>query len=147
MWRAKEDNYIGSFNKCILNTVSFYEVMNILFIKENKLLMEELREYIHSLDAHAFFADDAPEMLDLLQYHCMDLVIIPLRALSDLEILRFINEKFKETKVVITVDRTPQESDWNNRKALYSNYDLLKKQLRLFELKKAIGSGLDFSPN
>ncbi|RKE02179.1 hypothetical protein [Marinifilum flexuosum] len=121
--------------------------MNILFIKENRSLIGELKEYIHSLDAQAYFADDPLETEVILNHTSIDLVIIPLKALSNLEMLKYINDNFKKTKVVITVDREEQSSKIGNRKTLYTNYDLLQKQLRLFDLKKAIGSGLDYSPN
>ncbi|MBL4559976.1 MAG: hypothetical protein COC06_02095 [Bacteroidales bacterium] len=123
------------------------EPMNILFIKENRSLIDELKEYIQSLDARAYFADDLIEMEIILNQTAIDLVIIPLKALSNLDMLKYINDSFKETKVVITVDREEPNSKLENRKALYTNYELLQKQLRLFELKKAIGSGLDYSPN
>ncbi|PXX98873.1 hypothetical protein DF185_15980 [Marinifilum breve] len=123
------------------------KTMNILFIKENRSLIGELKEYIHSLDAQAYFADDPLETEVILNHTSIDLVIIPLKALSNLEMLKYINDNFKKTKVVITVDREEQSSKIGNRKTLYTNYDLLQKQLRLFDLKKAIGSGLDYSPN
>ncbi|PKQ64320.1 hypothetical protein BZG02_05750 [Labilibaculum filiforme] len=123
------------------------EAMNILFIKENRSLIDELKEYIQSLDAKAYFADDPVEMEIILNQTKIDLVITPLKALSNVDMLKYINDNFKETKVVITVDREEQNSKLENRKALYKNYELLQKQLRLFELKKAIGSGLDYSPN
>ncbi|MBN2595291.1 hypothetical protein [Labilibaculum sp.] len=123
------------------------EPMNILFVKENRSLIDELKEYIQSLDAKAYFADDTAEMEIILNQTTIDLVIIPLKALSDMDVLKFINDNFKETKVVITVDRDEKSSKLENRKALYMNYELLQKQLRLFDLKKAIGSGLDYSPN
>lgn len=121
--------------------------MNILFIKENRALIDELKEYIRSLDARAYFADDPIETEIILNKTVIDLVIIPLKALANLDMLKYINDNFRETKVVITVDREEQSSKLENRKALYTNYELLQKQLRLFELKKAIGSGLDYSPN
>ena len=121
--------------------------MNILFIKENRLLIDELKEYIQSLDAKAYFADDPTETEIILNQTTIDLVIIPLKALSNLDMLKYINDHFKETKVVITVDREEYTSKLDNRKALHTNYELLQKQLRIFELKKAIGSGLDYSPN
>ncbi|GAB7087239.1 hypothetical protein [Marinifilum fragile] len=123
------------------------KTMNILFIKENRSLIGELKEYINSLDAQAFFADDPVETEIILNKTSIDLVIIPLKALSNLDMLKYINDHFKKTKVVITVDREEQTSKIGNRKTLYTNYDLLQKQLRLFDLKKAIGSGLDYSPN
>ncbi|WP_321297033.1 hypothetical protein [Marinifilum fragile] len=123
------------------------KTMNILFIKENRSLIGELKEYINSLDAQAFFADNPVETEIILNKTSIDLVIIPLKALSDLDMLKYINDHFKKTKVVITVDREEQTSKIGNRKTLYTNYDLLQKQLRLFDLKKAIGSGLDYSPN
>lgn len=123
------------------------ELMNILFIKENRSLIDELKEYIHSLDANAYFAEDPFEMEIILNQTTIDLVIIPLKALSNVDMLKYINDNFKETKVVITVDREEHNSKLENRKALYTNYELLQKQLRLFELKKAIGSGIDYSPN
>jgi DNA-binding NtrC family response regulator len=123
------------------------EPMNILFIKENRSFIDELKEYIQSLDARAYFADDPNEMEIILNQTAIDLVIIPLKALSNMDMLKYINDNFKETKVVITVDREEHNSKLENRKALYANYELLQKQLRLFELKKAIGSGLDYSPN
>ncbi|BAX78530.1 hypothetical protein [Labilibaculum antarcticum] len=123
------------------------EPMNILFVKENRSLIDELKEYIQSLDARAYFADDPIEMEIILNRTKIDLVIIPLKALANLDMLKYINDNFKETKVVITVDRLEKSSKLENRKALYTNYELLQKQLRLFELKKAIGSGLDYSPN
>ena len=123
------------------------EPMNILFVKENRSLIDELKEYIQSLDARAYFADDTVEMEIILKQTKIDLVILPLKALSNLDMLKYINDNFKETKVVITVDREEQNSKLENRKALYMNYELLQKQLRLFDLKKAIGSGLDYSPN
>ncbi|MDQ1771557.1 hypothetical protein GQR60_09400 [Labilibaculum sp. A4] len=123
------------------------EPMNILFVKENRSLIDELKEYIQSLDARAYFADDPVEMEIILNQTTIDLVILPLKALSNLDMLKYINDNFKETKVVITVDREEQNSKLENRKALYMNYELLQKQLRLFDLKKAIGSGLDYSPN
>mgnify|MGYP000070513529 FL=1 len=123
------------------------ELMNILFVKENRSLIDELKEYIQSLDARAYFADDPVEMEIILNQTTIDLVILPLKALSNLDMLKYINDNFKETKVVITVDREEQNSKLENRKALYMNYELLQKQLRLFDLKKAIGSGLDYSPN
>lgn len=121
--------------------------MNILFIKENRSLIGELKEYIHSLDAMAYFADDPVETESILSKISIDLVIIPLKALSNLDMLKYINDHFKNTKVVITVDREEQNDKTENRKTMYTNYDLLQKQLRLFELKKAIGSGLNYSPN
>jgi hypothetical protein len=121
--------------------------MNILFIKENRSLIGELKEYIHSLDAMAYFADDPIETETILNKISIDLVIIPLKALSNMEMLKYINDHFKNTKVVITVDREEQNDKAENRKTMYTNYDLLQKQLRLFELKKAIGSGLNYSPN
>ncbi|MCT4604418.1 MAG: hypothetical protein N4A59_16130 [Marinifilum sp.] len=123
------------------------KTMNILFIKENRSLIGELKEYIHSLDAQAYFADDPIETEIILKQTSIDLVIVPLKALSNLDMLKYINDHFKKTKVVITVDREEQNSKIGNRKTLYTNYDLLQKQLRLFDLKKAIGSGLDYSPN
>ncbi|PKQ68649.1 hypothetical protein [Labilibaculum manganireducens] len=123
------------------------EPMNILFVKENRSLIDELKEYIQSLDARAYFADDPVEMEIILNQTTIDLVILPLKALSNSDMLKYINDNFKETKVVITVDREEQNSKLENRKALYMNYELLQKQLRLFDLKKAIGSGLDYSPN
>lgn len=121
--------------------------MNILFIKENKDLIEELEQYIRGLDAQAFFADSTDETQCILNCYRIDLVIIPLRALSNLDMLRYINDNFKDTKVVITVDRYEKSSSWKSRHGMYTNYDLLQKQLRLFELKKAIGSGMNYSPN
>jgi hypothetical protein len=121
--------------------------MNILFIKENRSLIGELKEYIHSLDAMAYFADDPVETESILSKISIDLVIIPLKALSNLDMLKYINDHFKNTKVVITVDREEHNEKPENRKTMYTNYDLLQKQLRLFELKKAIGSGLNYSPN
>lgn len=123
------------------------EPMNILFVKENRSLIDELKEYIQSLNARAYFADYPIEMEIIINQTAIDLVIIPLKALSNMDMLKYINDNFKETKVVITVDREEQNSKLENRKALYTNYELLQKQLRLFKLKKAIGSGLDYSPN
>ncbi|MFA8433446.1 MAG: hypothetical protein ACEPOZ_02920 [Marinifilaceae bacterium] len=123
------------------------QIMNILFINENKALIDELNDYILSLDAKAFFAENPGETEEILREYVIDLVIIPLKALSNLDMLKYINDHFKETKVVITVDREENVPGWENRKALYTNYDLLQKQLRLFELKKAIGSGIKYSPN
>lgn len=123
------------------------EPMNILFVKENRSLIDELKEYIQSLNARAYFADDPIEMEIILNQTAIDLVIIPLKALSNMDMLKYINNNFKETKVVITVDREEQNAKLENRKAHYTNYELLQKQLRLFKLKKAIGSGLDYSPN
>ncbi|RUT80041.1 hypothetical protein [Ancylomarina longa] len=123
------------------------KTMNILFINENRSLIDELKEYIHSLDAMAYFADDPFQTQIILNKTSIDLVIIPLKALSNLEMLKYINDHFKETKVVITVDREGKNSKFESHKTLYRNYDLLQKQLRLFELKKAIGSGLSYSPN
>ncbi|MDQ2177107.1 hypothetical protein [Marinifilum sp. D714] len=123
------------------------KTMNILFIKENRSLIGELKDYIHSLDAQAYFADNPVETEIILNQTSIDLVIVPLKALSNLDMLKYINDHFKKTKVVITVDREEQSSKIGNRKTLYTNYDLLQKQLRLFDLKKAIGSGLDYSPN
>jgi len=123
------------------------KTMNILFIKENRSLIDELKEYIQSLNAMAYFADDPLQTQIILNKTSIDLVIIPLKALSNLEMLKYINDHFKETKVVITVDREEKNSKFESRKTLYTNYDLLQKQLRLFELKKAIGSGLSYSPN
>lgn len=123
------------------------EPMNILFVKENRSLIDELKEYIQSLNARAYFADDPIEMEIILNEIAIDLVIIPLKALSNMDMLKYINDNFKEIKVVITVDREEQNTKLKNRKTLYTNYELLQKQLRLFELKKAISSGLDYSPN
>lgn len=123
------------------------EPMNILFVKENRSLIDELKEYIQNLEARAFFADDPIEMEIILNQTSIDLVIISLKAMANMDILKYINDNFKETKVVITVDRENHVSRSEHRKALYTNYDLLQKQLRLFQLKKAIGSGLDYSPN
>lgn len=123
------------------------EQMNILFIKENKSLINELSEYIQSLDAIAFFSEDTIETEIVIAETRIDLVIIPLKELYNLEMLKYINERFKDTKVVITVDRDNINSEFSTRKVLYPNYEMLHKQLRLFDLKKAIGLGLDYSLN
>ncbi|WP_372752085.1 hypothetical protein [Labilibaculum sp.] len=123
------------------------EPMNILFVKENRSLIDELKEYIENLEARAFFADDPTEIEIILNQISIDLVIIPLKAMANIDMLKYINDNFKETKVVITVDREIQISKLEHRKALHTNYELLQKQLRLFELKKAIGSGIYYSPN
>lgn len=122
-------------------------VMNILFVKENRALIEEIEGYLESYDAQAFFADDSAEIVEILKCHYIDLVIIQLRTLSNLDLLRFINENFKETKVVITIDRVENDLLNDNRQYMYKNYNMLHNQLRLFDLKRAIGSGIKYSPN
>lgn len=82
-------------------------IMDILIINEYGFSVDELKDNINKMNARSYYSSSKEQSIILMNNHQIDLVFLYLNSLDieELEILRYINENYKNTKVIIRADK------------------------------------------
>ncbi|MCF6169549.1 MAG: hypothetical protein L3J31_06135 [Bacteroidales bacterium] len=106
--------------------------MNILFINSDFAMHEEFNEFSHTIHATNFFSNSTEESIRLLNEQQIDTVIIKINKLSDISVLKYINDYFKNIKVLISA-----RQDFAEALTIFNqlNFEKIKNPMGLAELK------------
>jgi len=107
--------------------------MNILAVKKNKFQINELTEFFTEHKLISTETDNAA--VQILKSKKIELVLISINSHSDFGLVKYINDNFKNTKVVLSIQKEMQ--------AAFSvltggNYTAVQNPMKLKELKNAL---------
>ena len=109
--------------------------MNMLFVNCEPDIAEEIGDYIWAHKNQAFFARNTEAAIRALNQHEIGFVVLNIYNLRDAAILRYINEHYRETEVLILAN---QEYDEIISLFKTGRYHLMRQPIHLSELKKTI---------
>ncbi len=109
--------------------------MNILFFRVNEFIKDELQEYITGMKGKTFFANTIEEVVGILESYPIDSLFLDVRNVTDLKVLRYINEHFSQVGVILTV-----EAGFDEMLSTIKNgrFDTLEKPFTLKNLKHLV---------
>ena len=104
-------------------------------INDNKYIINEMKECFRNNNSEFYYADSTEYAIKLLSKYKMDKVIIDLNSISTAGLIKYINDNFKDIKVLLTAENQIEEaiSVFKN-----GNYKLLSNPIKLQELKEII---------
>jgi len=109
--------------------------MNILFYNHENGTQKALREFVRETEGRSFFADNTHDAVVILKSRHVDLMFFEFQNSSDAEVLEYVNRKFTNVRIVMTVEKELEMliSAFKN-----CNYALMPKPFGLAELKKTM---------
>jgi DNA-binding NtrC family response regulator len=107
--------------------------MNVLAVKKNKFQINELKEFF--ADSILFSAHSNKAAIQKLTENAIDLALISINSTSDFGLVKYINDNFGETKVVLSIQKEMQDAVSVITKGKYTT---VENPLRLKELKNAL---------
>jgi DNA-binding NtrC family response regulator len=84
--------------------------MNILFINSDASMHEEFNEFSDEIHANNFYSDSTEESISVLNEQQIDTVIIKMGKISDASVLKYINDYYKNIKVLISARKDFEEA-------------------------------------
>jgi len=102
-----------------------------LFIGYDFPVEVEIGEYIRDKASDAYFAHNNEQAIRALDQYPIDTVVITMHKLEDAAILKYINQYYKDIKVLVSATR---EFDEIIRIFNQGNYSMLRQPLKLEEL-------------
>jgi DNA-binding NtrC family response regulator len=109
--------------------------MNILAIKQNEFQSSEIEEMIENNDSKVFFLETISEALKFIDKNSIDIVLINITSVSDIGFIKYINDNFSNTQILLSTDEDMQEAI---SVIQTGDFKLLHHPLLLNELKKEI---------
>lgn len=107
----------------------------ILFIGYEPFLHEEIRDFLKDREGEAYFSSSTIETIRMMEVIGFKTVVLYMHRLEDAAILRYINNNYRETRVLVMPDLQLRDAI----PALASGqYKLLHEPFRLEELKTFI---------
>ena len=84
--------------------------MNILFINSDASMHEEFNEFSHEIRANCFFSNSTEESIRVLNEQKIDTVVIRIGKISDVSVLKYINDYYKHIKVLVSARKDFEEA-------------------------------------
>jgi DNA-binding NtrC family response regulator len=111
------------------------EEFEILFVDDDKMILELVKEYLTAFDYRISTVDNGLEALELIKEKDFDVVFTDFRMpdIDGLELLAVIKEYRPETEVIIVTGHGTMESAVKAMK--YGSYDYIQKPFKLDVLK------------
>ncbi len=109
--------------------------MNVLVINKNKFQINEMTEFFNRMDSNFFAAGTFQEALSKIRKNRINAVIIDMNTISDIGIVKYLNDNFKDVKVLLTVENNFEEAISVFKEG---KYFLLHNPIKLQELKNII---------
>ncbi|MCD4828981.1 MAG: hypothetical protein K8R90_06080 [Candidatus Cloacimonetes bacterium] len=75
--------------------------MNILIVSNRNDLYDEWEDFAVTLDSRVFFATDRKQAVSLLECEHIDVAVLDVRAMSDLGLLKYINDTHTKVRVML----------------------------------------------
>ena len=106
--------------------------MNVLAINKNKFQINELKEFFTRMNSVLFTAKTFREAIKKINNHQIDTVIIDINSISDIGMVKYLNDNFSNIKVFLTV-----ENNFEDAISVFKegNYSILHNPMKLQELK------------
>jgi DNA-binding NtrC family response regulator len=87
------------------------------------------------MEGKAYFADNIEEATALLYAHPIDIAVLDLKQMTDIRVLKYINEYFNNVRIVVAVERNIENAISTIRN---SQFGILHKPFTLEELGKIV---------
>lgn len=93
---------------------------------------EEFNEFSHEIHANSFFSNSTEESISVLNRHTIDTVIIKIGKIEDVSVLKYINDYYKNIKVLISARK-----DFEEALTIFSqiHFEKVKSPMGLADLK------------
>lgn len=114
--------------------------MNVLIINNQKYLLGRMKESVSKTDISTHFASNHEEAIEVLNNHSIDIAVLELKTSSDVGLLKYINETFKNIGVILTADDIVRDVVSAIR---YGSYSLLSNSFGLSELIGSLSDSHD----
>ena len=111
--------------------------MNVLLINDDRFLKNEMTEFFRDAGMNLFLAESTRQAIHILSKNTINLVIINLNSILAAGLIKYINNNFKDIKVLLTAENQIEEAI-----SVFKNgsYKLLSNPIKLQELKKIINN-------
>jgi DNA-binding response OmpR family regulator len=83
--------------------------VNILFLKTNECIKEELRECISDLPGNTYFADTIEEAVAMLHTYPIDIAFLDVQYLADIQFVKYAHTHFKHIQIILSVESTLED--------------------------------------
>jgi DNA-binding NtrC family response regulator len=109
--------------------------MKTLIISTNNYFIDEIKDYFSLYNNSLLFAKNKREAFKILNKHTLDYVIVELSSLKELEIIKYINENYQLTNIILIIGKT-----FNKQISIIKNgnFNIIEQPFRLQEFKKYI---------
>ena len=105
--------------------------MNVLIVSNQKYPLSRMKEFVSKTDISVFFAMNNEQAVEVLNNNSIDIAVLELKTSSDVGLLKYINETFKNIGVILTADEVVRDVVSAIR---YGSYSLLNNSFGLSEL-------------
>ncbi len=107
--------------------------MNTIIFSTNKYFTNEIKDFLSLYGDSFYYAKTNKEVIQLLNKLPIDFVIIDTAMYKEFKLIEYINENYKDTKIILTMSKELVDivSTIKNGK-----YDLLSQPFRLSDLRK-----------
>ena len=106
--------------------------MNILFLRPNRFIRNELRECVSDMQGQAYFAASTEEAVTILNAQPIDIFFLELKECTETGLLKYIYEHFKNVRIILTAESGIKDAISIIRK---THFDVLRKPFALKEVR------------
>jgi len=107
--------------------------MKTLIFSSNNYFTREIKEFLSLYNDSLFYAKTSREAIKLLNKEKFDYVIIDFVMYKEFKLIKYINENYKNIKIILTMNSDLQEIILTIKNG---KYNLIFQPFRLSELKK-----------
>jgi len=107
--------------------------MNVLIVGMNEYFLKDLEEYFTINDDVPYYADNSRGAIQILSETKIDLVILEFCIFDEVKLVKYINDNYPETQVVLTTSKKINEM---MKIIKNSEFRVLQHPFRFSELKK-----------
>lgn len=109
--------------------------MNVLIQIKETSTDREIREFTETKDDQVFISHSTEESIYILSRNIIDKAVISIKGLKDAAILKYINEYYPESEVVVIANK-----EFDDIISIFQkgNYSVIHEPLRLSELKQRL---------
>ena len=104
-------------------------------VKCNKLIEEEWKDLLQSLEIDAIITNTALQLINHLNSNDFHFVFIDKAAYEDFKLVKYINDNFKHVKVFVTADKFLKDNILTMKG---SEFTMLNDNITLEEIKRII---------
>ncbi len=100
----------------------------------------EFNEFAHDIDASDYYSNSLEKSITILNEHPIDIVVLKISKLSDASILKYLNDYYKNIKVLLSARK-----DFEEALTIFSqvSYEKIESPMGLPELKShLLGSAI-----
>jgi DNA-binding NtrC family response regulator len=116
--------------------------MNILIQTRETNTDKEIKELVEHNKNHVFISHSTDESIDLLSTKFFDKAVISMKNINDAAILKFLNDYYPSTQVVVIANKAFDDIISTFQKG---NYSVIHEPLKISELEHKLVKGLNLT--